>query len=165
MMNVVLSNLLFYFSSMEPLDTASSSDLVMTNATTLWDLNSSPIVDLLTSGIGTFYIAIGIFLLYCQYVLSKKMNIPNSWLAFIPVVNLYNLTQIAGLSFWWIIGLFIPLWNIYATIKIYHGVSKRTNHGGWWTVGLIFFYWIMLPITAFTYRPVVQNTDGSLSQD
>jgi hypothetical protein len=54
------------------------------------------------------------------------MNIQYSWMAWIPVLSVFNLTKIAGLSYWWILGLFIPLWNIYAFIKIMHGISKNT---------------------------------------
>lgn len=97
-------------------------------------------------------IAFFVFYGYCQYTLSKKMNIGYSWMAFIPVLGIFNLVQIAGLSFWWILWLFIPLWNIYVCIKIYHNISLRTGHTGWWTLGLIFLYWIMFPITAFIYK-------------
>ncbi len=31
------------------------------------------------------------------------MNIEYSWMAFIPVLGIFNLVQIAGLSFWWIL--------------------------------------------------------------
>ena len=84
------------------------------------------------------------------------MNIEYSWMAFIPFLSAFNLTTIAGLSYWWVLGMFIPLWNIYAFIKVYHGISKNTGHGAWWTVGLIFLSFIMLPITAFTYQPGAQ---------
>ena len=80
------------------------------------------------------------------------MEISNSWMSLIPVLGIFNLVRIAGLSYWWILGLFIPLWNIYAIIKIYHGISRRTGHGGWWTAGLFFVNWLILPVTAFHYQ-------------
>jgi hypothetical protein len=73
-----------------------------------------------------FNLAIFLFFAYCQYSLAKKMNIQYSWMAWIPVLSVFNLTKIAGLSYWWILGLFVPLWNIYAIIKIMHGISKNT---------------------------------------
>lgn len=73
-------------------------------------------------------------------------------MAFIPVLSLFNLLKIAGLSYWWILGLFVPIFNIYVIIgKIYHSISKRTGHGGWWTVGLLFAYIVVFPVTAFYY--------------
>jgi hypothetical protein len=93
------------------------------------------------------------------------MNIQYSWMAWIPVLSVFNLTKIAGLSYWWILGLFIPLWNIYAIIKIMHGISKNTWHGGGWTVWLFFLYFIFFPITALTYVPVTKNPDAPLAQE
>ena len=81
------------------------------------------------------------------------MNIQYSWMAFVPVLNVFNLVKIAGLSYWWILGMLIPIWNIYAIIKVYHGISKNTGHGAWWTVGLMFSTFIFLPVTAFHYLP------------
>lgn len=101
---------------------------------------------------GILQLAFYLFYSYCQYMLSKKLNVQYSWMAWIPVLSFFNLVKIAKLSFWWILGLFIPLWNIYVFIKIYHGVSKSTGHGGWWTVGLLLANWLFLPVTAFHYE-------------
>ncbi len=39
-------------------------------------------------------------------------------------------------------------------IMTHQGVTLRTGHKSWWwTAGLIFFGWIMLPVTAFGYKP------------
>ena len=103
-----------------------------------------------------------VFYAYCQYLLSKKLNVENSWMAFIPLLNIYNLFQIAQVSLWWIVWLFIPLVNIVVgivlAIKINHGISTRTGHGVGWTIWLIFLNFIMFPITAFTYNPPVTDT-------
>jgi hypothetical protein len=105
------------------------------------------------------------FYAYCQYSLSKKLNIENSWFAFVPILNVINIFQIAQVSLWWIVGLFIPIVNviivIILAIKVNHGISVRTGHGWWWTVGLIFFSFIMFPITALTYTPPLTQSDIS----
>ncbi len=82
----------------------------------------------------------------------KNLSVEYPWMAWIPVLSVFNLVKIAGLSYWWVLGLFIPLWNIYAIIKIYHNISLRTGHGGWWTVGMIFSSPIFIPVTAFHYQ-------------
>ncbi len=120
----------------------------MTHGTSFADMSG-----IFTWVVGLIPLAFLIFHMYCQYILSKKMNIQYSWMAWIPVLNVFNLVKIAGLSYWWILGIFIPLWNIYVVIKIYHGISKNTGHWGWWTVGLIFSGWILMPVTAFHYLP------------
>lgn len=122
-------------------------------------------VGLFTGGIFLFQIVIYLVYSYFQYKLSKKLDVKYSWMAWIPVLGIFNLTKIAGLSYWWILGLFVPLWNIYAIIKIMHGISKNTWHGAGWTVGLIFLYFIFFPITAITYVPVIKNPDAPLAQE
>lgn len=100
----------------------------------------------------SIYLFLYLFYSYAQYKLSNKLEIKYGWMAWVPVLGIFNLVKIAWLSFLWILGLFIPLWNIYVIIKIYHWVSKRTGHGGWWTFWLIFTGWLFLPVTAFHYE-------------
>lgn len=48
-----------------------------------------------------------------QYILSKKLSIENTWMAFIPILNLVNLIKISGGKWYEIFIVFIPLVNIY----------------------------------------------------
>ena len=61
-----------------------------------------------------------------QYFLSKKLSISYSWIALVPMLNFYNLVKIAGLSNWWILGLFVPIWNIYVMVVVYRKISQKT---------------------------------------
>lgn len=61
-----------------------------------------------------------------QYFLSKKLSISHSWIALVPMLNFYNLVKIAGLSNWWILGLFVPIWNVYTMILVYKKISQKT---------------------------------------
>lgn len=84
------------------------------------------------------------------------MQVKYSWMAFIPVLNLYNLTKIAGRSAWELLWILIPfLGFVWLIGYIFHPISKRTGHGGWWTLGLVFLGFIFMPITAFKYQPVL----------
>ena len=79
-------------------------------------------------------------------------------MAWVPVLSSFNLVKIAGKSYWWVLWLFLGfiafiIPGIILTIIMYNGISKRTGHGGWWTTGLFFLYFIFFPITAFTYNP------------
>lgn len=128
-----------------------------------------------------FYLGIWIFYSYCYYVLSKKMNLKYSWMAFIPFLQYFNILFIAGKTLWWfwknmllpaialvswwfllsftVSEYFIPvtiigyIWLIVSYIRVKHGISVRTGHGKWWTVGLLFWSWIIVPVTAFHYEP------------
>ena len=41
---------------------------------------------------------------------------------------------------------------VIGTVKLNHGISTRTGHGGWWTVGLMFAGWLFWPVTALHYE-------------
>ncbi|GBO56659.1 hypothetical protein APA_4994 [Pseudanabaena sp. lw0831] len=44
--------------------------------------------------------------------IADKLNIPNSWLAWIPIAQTWVMVRAAGKSGWWLILLFIPFVNI-----------------------------------------------------
>ena len=93
-----------------------------------------------------------LFISYSVYLIAKKLGEENAWLAFVPVFNFVLILRIAGMSGWWILGLLVPLLNIYVVTKAWHGVSLRTGHDAGWTVGLILLGAIFIPLTAFTYQ-------------
>lgn len=93
------------------------------------------------------------FFSYCLFLLATKLGEEYAWLAFVPLLSTILLFRMAKMSPWWILGLFVPLFNIYVIIKMIHnGISLRTGHGALMTVGLIFLYPIVMPIVAFTYK-------------
>jgi len=40
-------------------------------------------------GMLIFLIPIIIFYMFCQFILAKKLNNENPWMAFVPILNLY----------------------------------------------------------------------------
>lgn len=101
-----------------------------------------------------FLIGLSLFMLYlfysyCIYFIAKNLGEITAWFAFIPFFNFGVLLRMANMSIWWILGLFIPLLNIFIVIKaIHNGISLRTGHGVNWTIGLLLFWVIFLPLTA-----------------
>jgi hypothetical protein len=70
--------------------------------------SSFDVGDLFGGGIiSILQIAIYLFLGYCQYTLSKKMNIQYSWMAWVPILSGINLLWIAGKSLQKYIMLYI----------------------------------------------------------
>lgn len=71
------------------------------------------------------------------------------WKALIPIYNLLILADIAKISRWHVLGLFIPLVNFYSIFKLCHGMSKSFGYDIGFTIGLIFLGVIFYPILAF----------------
>jgi hypothetical protein len=62
-----------------------------------------------------FFLIFGALYVYMALALStiaKKTNTENAWLAWIPIVNIVLMLNIAKKPVWWIILCFIPLVNI-----------------------------------------------------
>jgi hypothetical protein len=71
------------------------------------------------------------------------------WAAIIPIYNLYVLTQVAGMAWWWVLLCMIPFVNVIGFILISLGVAKNFGKGAGFAVGLIFLGFIFYPILGF----------------
>lgn len=99
--------------------------------------------------IGISLFVLYLFYSYCIYFIAKNLGEITAWFAFIPFFNFGVLLRMANMSIWWMFSLFIPLLNIFIVIKaIHNGISLRTGHGVNWTIGLLLFWVIFLPMTA-----------------
>lgn len=57
-----------------------------------------------------FFVIFVIFYIYfaiCLQFIAKKTNTENSWLAWIPIGNLFLMCKIASLSYLWVLGFFL----------------------------------------------------------
>lgn len=86
-------------------------------------------------------IAIYIFCALAFMSIAKKTNTPNGWLAFIPIANVYLMTQIAGVSGWWtliIFAAFIPfiggLAVAAAMVYFLWLICEKVGKPGWWSL-------------------------------
>ena len=76
--------------------------------------------------------------------IAKKTNTKNGWLAFIPIANVYLITQIAGLSGWWtliILASLIPfigsLLMLVVMIWMFWRIAEKIKYPGWTSILLI----------------------------
>ena len=78
--------------------------------------------------------------------IANKTNTPNAWLAWIPIANLYLMTQIAQVPWWTFLLIFLswipvigPLGVLALTIWWWWKICERRNRPGWWSllIGLV----------------------------
>lgn len=77
------------------------------------------------------------------------------WGAIVPIYNLYLMLQIGDNEWWWLLVLFVPIVNIYASYKIVAGVAKAFGQGlgfalGLWFLGIVF--WPILGFGDYSYQ-------------
>ncbi len=92
-------------------------------------------------------LALYIYFAVALMTIAKKTKTPNGWLAFIPIANVYLMTQIAGLPAWYTLAILLPIIPIVGAIAMmvamvyfWWKIAEAIKKPGWW--GLL----ILVPI-------------------
>jgi hypothetical protein len=89
-------------------------------------------VDMLSAPLtGLASVAGFVWIAACLYVIAKKTNTENPWLAWIPVANLVLACLIAGKPWWWGFLLAIPLVNLIIIEIVVWKICEMRNKPGW----------------------------------
>ena len=104
-----------------------------------------------SSGVEGFFsliitLAAYIFSSYCFYIMLKKLNEPNAWFAWVPLLSTWATFKAGDQSPWWIIGFFIPLVNIVAAIYLlvaFINIIKKLGKNPW------FILLMLIPLANF----------------
>jgi len=110
---------------------------------------------------------------YGLYQINKKLWNENSWLSFIPVIQIYMYFKAGNNSFlsyllypilfllisfvlaiptFWLSVLIAILYLVYCIVKNLHSISKNTGHWALMTLWIIFFPYIVLPYIWYTMK-------------
>jgi hypothetical protein len=81
-----------------------------------------------------FALAAYIYAAIAFMTMAKSKGIPNGWLAFIPIANVYLMTQIGGIPWWWLLLCLVPIVNIFAVFYILWKVCEGMGRPGWWAL-------------------------------
>ncbi len=90
--------------------------------------------------LGVMFLVIAVFYVYFSLALqtiAKKTNAENAWLAWIPIVNIILMLNIAKKPLWWIILCLIPLVSIVIFIIVWMAIAEARGKPGWWGILLI----------------------------
>lgn len=107
-------------------------------------------------GLVGFIIQIGIYLFfaYCLKVIADKTgHSENSWWAWIPIVQVLLMLQIADKPLWWIILFLIPLVNIVIAIIVMMAIAERRGKPSW--IGIL----LIVPLVNFFVLPYLAFAD------
>jgi magnesium-transporting ATPase (P-type) len=69
--------------------------------------------------------------------IGTKTNTENPWLAWIPIVNIILMLNIAKKPLWWIVLCFIPLINAIFMVIIWMGIAEAVKKPSWWGIMMI----------------------------
>jgi hypothetical protein len=89
-------------------------------------------------------IAIYIYMAFALMAIAKKAKTENAWLAWIPIGNIYLLTQVAKVSGWWTLGIFaggIPAVGSLAVLALmvwlWWRTSERLGFPNWFGILMV----------------------------
>lgn len=69
--------------------------------------------------------------------IAKKTNTENGWWAWIPIIQVILMLNIAKKPVWWIILFFVPLVNIVISIIVFMAIAEARNKPSWWGILMI----------------------------
>lgn len=84
-----------------------------------------------------FALAMYIYTSLALQTIAKKTNTENAWMAWIPIINILLMLNIAKKPLWWIILCLIPLVNIVILIIVWMGIAEARNKPNWWGILMI----------------------------
>ncbi len=82
-------------------------------------------------------IAVYVYMALAIQTNAQKTHNENAWLAWIPIVNIVLLLNIAKKPIWWFLLFLIPLVNIVIAVIVWMGVAEARNKPNWWGILII----------------------------
>ena len=93
-----------------------------------------------------------VWVVLCLYLIARKVDIPDAWFAWVPILNLVLICRAADRPGWWFLLFFIPLVNIVVYLDIWMTIAEGRGQPSW--LGLFMIVpvvnFIILGILAFT---------------
>jgi hypothetical protein len=89
-------------------------------------------------GMGCLFGLLGyLYITFSVFMIANKTGTDNAWFAFVPILNIILLLQIANKPIWWILLFLIPLVNIVIAIIVWMGVAEARGKPSWMGILLI----------------------------
>ncbi|WP_271253929.1 DUF5684 domain-containing protein [Pseudanabaena sp. Chao 1811] len=115
---------------------AQSSDSTTVNYDSLTE-EQKALADKILLFAGTFGLVAYIFTSFCLMKIADKLKIPNSWLSWIPIAQIWVMVRAAGKPGWWVILFLIPLVNFVIGLIVFFSIPTSLNKSSLY--GLLLF--------------------------
>ena len=100
-----------------------------------------------------FFGAIYAYFALAISTIARKTNTPNTWYAWIPILNMVLLLNVAKKPSWWVLLFFVPFVNIVIMVITWMEVAKARGRPDW--MGIL----IIVPIANFILPGILAWTD------
>jgi hypothetical protein len=82
-------------------------------------------------------IAAYVYFALALQAIAKRTNTENDWWAWIPILQIILMLNIAQKPVWWIILFFIPLVGIVFMIIVWMAIAEAVKKPNWWGILMI----------------------------
>ncbi len=87
------------------------------------------------AAIWLFYVAVYFYWAYAQYKIAQKTGYNSTaWWAFIPILNVFQWTQLAGRPWYWFVLCLVPFVNIIFMVWLWVDIAKKCGQSPIWGV-------------------------------
>lgn len=86
--------------------------------------------------------------------IALRTQTSNSWMAWVPILNVFLLLRICGRSLWEVFILVIPFVNLVYMVCLLVWLPQRIGRSGWWAVPL------MVPIVNLGVLPYLAFSES-----
>ena len=69
--------------------------------------------------------------------IAEKTNTENPWWAWIPIVQVVLMLNIARKPVWWIVLMFVPIVNIVIAVIVWMAIAEARHKPNWWGILMI----------------------------
>jgi hypothetical protein len=100
-----------------------------------------------------FVLVIYVLMAISLMKIANRTGTPNAWFAWIPILNLVLMLQIAERPMWWLIFWLVPIVNIAGIVLnfvIWIDIAKKLGRSAIWGVLAILIPIIFMPYLAFS---------------
>ena len=119
-----------------------------TSVAGLWSVLAAMLIPALIIGLAVY-----VYTSLALMKIAQKTNTPNAWLAWIPIANMYLMTQVAQVPWWTFLGIFLgfipfigSLLILGLTIWWWMKISERCGKPSWWGVMIA-----LIPLVNFVF--------------
>ncbi len=74
---------------------------------------------------------------YPLYLIAAKSGQENAWLAFVPLVNIWMMFQLADVDLWLALLLLLPGIDLLVLIWVWMRIAESTNKSSFWGILMV----------------------------
>jgi uncharacterized protein DUF5684 len=97
---------------------------------------------------GLVWLGVVVVLIAAYWRIFSKAGRPG-WASLIPIYNMVTLLHITGRSGWWVVGMCVPLLNLFVFIRLVFELAGAFGRGIGFGFGLLLLSPVFVPVLGF----------------